>query len=424
MVEVISAFFFIAVIIFAGFITQIFFEKTKISHFILLMLIGLLAGPLLGIIPAPTILLFKGLTPFFATLALIFLLFEGGLHLNFYKVLRELSRATSFTLMVFVLSVGFTTIITFALGWDLLTGIFFGAVIGGTSSVVVVPLVAKLKSADETRTLLSLESAMTDALCVIVAIAVMQLVISKNIDLQVITQNILGAFAIAAVLGSIFALLWLKLLRDYPSTRQYQYLLTIAVLFILYVVVEFAKGNGAIAALVFGIILGNAMEITKMLRMKESQISVNVKIFQSEISFFIVTFFFVYLGIIFEVQQFSLTLLLVAIALMLALLAARFISTTIFSYFDERIRKDNGIISVMTARGLAAAVLATYPLTLNIPLKPEFMQITQLAFLVILLSNLVTTYGVFAYEKKGGAQTTGKQALEKSQTLTEISIEK
>ncbi|MBI5553805.1 MAG: hypothetical protein HY917_03630 [Candidatus Diapherotrites archaeon] len=82
-------FLFAAGIIWMGFLGQRFFERTKISDFILLMGIGLLLGPIGHFLPADAVTFLNGVMPFFASLALIILLFEGGLKLNFYQVIQE-----------------------------------------------------------------------------------------------------------------------------------------------------------------------------------------------------------------------------------------------------------------------------------------------------------------------------------------------
>lgn len=169
-------------------------------------------------------------------------------------------------------------------------------------------------------------------------------------------------------------------------------------MFILYAITEFAKGNGAFSALIFGIVLGNAKEFGQILRMDNISIDPSISAFQAEISLFVRTFFFVYLGLIFNSSFFSMGLMLLSLALTAALFIARHIGTIILLKFSKEFSADAGAIRSLMARGLAAAVLATYPLSIGIK-DVNAQAILQAAFLVILFSNIITSAGIFYFEK-------------------------
>jgi len=421
MVSVESGFLLIAVIIILGFLGTIVFKKTKISDILLLMFLGLLIGPILNILDSNTIGLARDLAPFFASLVLVMLLFESGLKLNFFRVLRELKASIVFTVLVFVLSIGIVSMIMFVLGWNLIEGLMLGAIIGGTSSSIVIPLVNRITTRPETKIMLSLESAFSDALCIIIALALIQIAITTTFSAQEISQDILGAFSIAGVLGALIALFWLNILRDIKMVRERQYILTIAILFGLFFIVEFVNSNGAIAALVFGLVLGNSREIMKFLKMPPISLDTNVSLFQNEISFFIRTFFFIYIGIIFELSMVTDFIIVISIALSLGLLVARTTITKLGVYFLKSEKEDYRLIAIMMPRGLAAAVLASYPLTLG--LNAEFaISTVQIVFLVILVTNIITSLGVVFNDRI--KKTEEKKFPEKKEGLIEVKMGK
>ncbi len=398
MVDVLSGFLLIASVIVIGFFGQILFKKTKISDTVLLMLVGLAIGPLFNFIDVPTIGFFRAVVPFFAALTLIMLLFDGGLKLNFYKVIREVSPAFGFAILCFALTVLFTAGMMFLLGWSLLVSLMLGVIISGTSSAIIIPLVNSLQVREETRIVLALESALTDALCIIATIALIEILLMQTLELRQVVESLLGAFSIAAVLGFIFAAYWLVLLRDVKGVKEHQYILTIAVLFFLYFLTEYASANGAIAALVFGLVLGNAKEITSFLKMRQCQLDTDITLFQKEISFFIRTFFFIYIGIIFELSSVTIELVAIAIALMFLIIAARAAATRLFVKIKKELREDKAILQNLMARGLAAAILASYPAIMGAAIA-EQTALVQIVFLIILFSNIGTTVGVFASKK-------------------------
>ncbi|NMA44528.1 MAG: hypothetical protein GX950_01805 [Candidatus Diapherotrites archaeon] len=399
-------FFAIGCIIFIGYLGMIFFNKTKIPEIILLLVIGLIIGPIAGIVDPQGIAFFESILPFFATFALMIILFEGGLHLNFFKIIKAISGSFIFTIIVFILSVVFCTGITLGLSslgllhFDLLTSIMFGAILGGTSSAIVIPLVNSISTQEETKTLLSLESALTDALSVITVVAIGELIILQTIDLTNVTSSILAAFSIAAVVGGLFGLLWLRVL-SFLEKKPYEYLMTLAALMLLYSIIATFKGNGAIAALTFGLVLGNSEEITSMLKITTRKVEGSIKNFQKEISFLVRTLFFVYLGILFKFEYLTIQVIGATILIVVFLYIARVIGTKIISKIKPVFKEDKKIISTMLARGLAAAVLVSIPVSMNLGLEQALLdEFTAIAFLVIFLTNIVTTIGVFISEKE------------------------
>jgi len=428
MVEVEIAFLTVALIIIVGYFGAIFFKKTKISELIILMIIGLIIGPIssgfgAGIIGPGELSVFNSFLPFFAAFALIMILFEGGMQLNFFKALKALTNALSFTIAVFVLGVIFTMGAIWFLSlsgliiFDPLLSLLIGAIIGGTSSAVIIPLINSTSAREETKTLLSLESAITDALCIVVAVAVGQIFAFGSADITTVASSIVANFAIAAVIGFVAGLIWLKAL-SYFDGKAYSYLMTLAALLLVYSVVEVIKGNGAIAVLIFGIVLGNSIDITKMLQLEERKIDISIKAFHSELSFLVKTFFFVYLGVLFRIEFATPPIIIISIFLVILIVASRYIVASGLGKLKPIFKSDNKLISLMSARGLAAAVLVSLPVSMGLDKMPGTLftpeligQITAIAFIVILLSNILTTIGVFASER-GLSKTKSKLATD------------
>lgn len=382
-----------------GFFGNIFFKKTKISDILILIIVGLLLGPIFHLIPATIVELLREFSPIFAAVALIILLFDGGLCLNFTKVINEIKNSFIFTILIFIFTAGISGVfLHYVFGVEWIFGFLAGAIIGGTSSAIVIPLVSRSSATDKTKIILTLESAMTDVFCVVATITITGLIISQSINATHIAQGIFSAFAIATVIGLIGGLVWIKVLRDNTEAKDFDYLLTLAFLFLLYVATEYLNGNGAFCALIFGLVLGNASTILKAFKMKEFTMEKSMSHFQTEISLLIKTFFFVYLGIIIDLTIISLETILISLGLIVVLLVVRIIVSKML--FSKTLNKaDQDIISALHARGLAAAVLATYPLTIGI--VNDFTQkLVAVVFLVILITNITTTIYLFVVEKK------------------------
>ncbi|MDO7721918.1 MAG: peptidase, partial [Nitrosopumilus sp.] len=65
------------VVIFLGVAGEAFFKKTGIPDVAFLMILGVIIGPVLGIIQAEAVI---QVVPYFAALALIIIMFDGGLN--------------------------------------------------------------------------------------------------------------------------------------------------------------------------------------------------------------------------------------------------------------------------------------------------------------------------------------------------------
>jgi cell volume regulation protein A len=287
---------FISGIFLLGFLGNLFFKRTKISDIFVLILIGLLLGPILNIIPQSTIAYLRNYTSIFAAIALIVLIFDGGLYLNFYKVITEIRNAFLFTLLIFILtSILSGILLHFVFGFEWIYGLLLGVIIGGTSSEIVIPLITKSSASDKTKTVLTLESAMTDVFCVVATVTIVGIIISQMANTKLIIQNIFSAFAIAGIVGLIGGIIWSKILRDSEEVKGFSYFLTLSFLFLLYATTEFLNGNGAFCVLVFGLVLGNASDLFKTFKMKDFTLDKTIHHFQTEISLVIKTFFFIYL---------------------------------------------------------------------------------------------------------------------------------
>lgn len=390
---------FIAGIFLLGFLGNLFFKKTKVSDILILILLGLLIGPIFNIIPESIIFTLRNYTTIFAAVALIVLIFDGGLYLNFYKVITEIKNAFLFTILVFIFTATLSTgILYYIFGFELIYAILLAVIIGGTSSEIIIPLITKSCATDKTKTIMSLESAITDVLCVISTVTIVGIIIAKTANTKLIIQGVFSAFALAAVIGLIGGIVWSRILRDSQEVKSFSYFLTLSFLFLLYAVTEFLGGNGAFCVLIFGLVLGNASDIFKTFKMKDFTLDKTIHHFQTEISLVIKTFFFIYLGVIIDFKYINLNVILITAALVSLIIVIRILITKLL-FFKNLEKKDKDLVVAMHTRGLAAAVLATYPASVGI--QNVFTEkIIGVALLIILITNITTTIYFFIIEKK------------------------
>ena len=376
-------------IIVLGFLGNFLFKKTGIPDILILLILGLLLGPIFNVFDAS---IFKDYSQIFAALALMILLFEGGLNLNIYRVFQESSRASLLAILAVMTSMIITTLFAkFFFGWSLLPGLLLGAMIGGSSSSIVVPLMRKINTGEKIETLMSLESAFTDALTVVIGITLIHLLVSPSGSTgYILTHGIASAFSIGAMFGLIIGLVWLRILKSLEG-ESYKSILTLAIVFLVYSLVESLGGNGAISSLMFGLVLGNAKTISKIIRSKEEmKTESSMKEFHSEISFLVRTFFFVYLGMILMIGNWYLVFL--SIFLSSLLLIGRVFSVYLATIKNSNLMKNRDLMVIMLPRGLAAAVLSQLPAVYGLENASVYPEVV---FTVIMTTVIICIVGVF-----------------------------
>jgi len=77
-----DVFFTIGAVLILGFIASLIFERTKVPDVIILIFVGMIFGPVLNIVRVEGLI--SVLAPYIGTLALIIILFDGGLNLNLF----------------------------------------------------------------------------------------------------------------------------------------------------------------------------------------------------------------------------------------------------------------------------------------------------------------------------------------------------
>lgn len=376
----------VGLLVFAAHLFTALFEKARIPDVLLLMLLGIVAGPLLHLVePAD----FGLVGPALTTIALIVILFEGGTTLDIPTIVRSAGHTLSLTLATFIVTAGITAVMfVTAFGVSPLIGLILGGIIGGTSSAVVVPMVRGLKMKDPAGTVLVLESSLTDVLCIVLVYALLEATVSEATSTGRIVGTVLSALVFAGVIGILGGHLWLLLLkrvRRFPNTV----FTTFAFIFILYGISEMLGYSGAITALAFGITLTNfrffRFDRLPFLRSAEwESISATERAFYGEIVFLLKVFFFVYLGILIRFDDVGLVLF--AVALVAVIYAARIVITKVVlpKHVD---RLDAAVVSVMIPKGLAAAVLASLPLQYGVP---EAGMIQSIVYTVVPVSIVLT----------------------------------
>lgn len=372
------------VTIFSGVAGEAFFKKTGIPDVAFLMILGIVIGPILGVVQAEAVV---QIVPYFAALALIIIMFDGGLSLDFRNIIRTAHFAFTLAILGFILSVVLVTFgAHYALGWHWLESILLGAIVGGSSSAIVFGLVRNVKISEEAKSMLSFESALTDILSTIIAFIFFEAVISGQFSIELLGQTLGRAIMVGLILGFGVGIPWMYVTTKLANA-QHSYMLTLGVLFVLFFLANSFGESGALTALVFGLMLGNRRNLSKTLKFKVPKIELDDPT-HNQLTFLVRAFFFVFVGLmasIGKIEYIGFGILITVAIYFGRLIVAKVTLTKRFSLLDRK------VTHIMIPRGLAAAVLATFPLTMGLPNAEAYPQIV---FFIVLSSVIITTIGM------------------------------
>lgn len=393
-----------ALVIGAGFAGRALFRKTRIPDIPILLGIGVLLGPVFHLVETSMLL---PLAPYVGTLALLVIMLEGGMSLDVDRVLHQMKWAFLLTVAAFLFAVaGVAAVFHWITGAPILQSLLIGAILGCTSGAIVIPLVREMRMAQNTRTILTLEAALGDALAVVTVLFLVRY--HRSPDLSVGRQiiSMANAFWWGGVLGAAGGFLWVRFLAALGRIPL-AYMLTMAAILLLYAASEAIHSSGIFAVLVFGMAISNAETLVRKIPSlrgkadwKASQFALHetIRWFHVEVTFLARVFFFVYLGMLLAIGTFDLVFTLASFAIVAAIYLMRYLSVRIVGWSGRmQVPFERKILTGMAPRGLASAVLATVPVAEGIPGTGSFI---QYAFTVIAATNLLLTFTVVRSEKR------------------------
>jgi NhaP-type Na+/H+ or K+/H+ antiporter len=385
----------IGLLIFGAHLFNGLFKFTKIPNVLILLVIGILVGPIFNFVREAH---FGSMGPIFTSITLVLILFESGTNLKIRELFKSIGSAFLLTLFNFVASAVIGTLVAYTFyhsTLDLLSATFFGVIIAGTSSAVVIPIIKQLKMNKKASTTLMLESALSDVLCLVIGLALLAAMRQGVFELSSIFSAIWKSFLFAFLIGFAGGFIWSIIIR-FTRILENSKVMNLAIVFIIYGLTEYLKLNGGIAVLIFGITLGNAHLLKDTFLgyvFPSKELLENEKDFFGELVFILSTFFFVYVGICMKFGSlgiYLIALLIVALIIIVRPLSIKLLVRTKMSF------KDLSIMSIMTPKGLVPAILASIPIQYGIA-GGESIQ--MLSFAVVLLSILICSILVIILSK-------------------------
>ncbi len=375
-------------IYFIGHLLTHFFERSKIPDVLMLILFGIVVGPIMGIMTVERI---GDAGQLFTQFALIIILFQGGLDIELGHLLRSARQSVIMTASFFAISAGaIWLIMRYGFDYSPMASAVTGFICGGTSSAVVIPLLRMIRSSKKAGAMLVIESALTDVLCIVFTLGVLQSIASGEFKFGRVIYTLVTSLIVASAIGFVGGVFWLKVINWVRKFKNTQFA-SCCFMFCIYGLAELAGFSGAIAVLAYGVVIGNARMVSHRLSKiyKDSYpvgvISDAEKNLYEELAFLVKIFFFLYLGISIPFE--SAGVVAVAISIVVALFALRPVCA-MFLTGNQMTAHDKSITAVMLPKGLAAAVLAGLPAQYGMV---EGSDIQAITYHVVLDSIILTS---------------------------------
>ena len=389
----------LAGIMLLGFIGEIAFRKKRIPDMLVLLLIGILIH-YSRIIPGTYISLLRTLLPFVGVVALILIVFGGLLRLDLQKFGHSVYKGIWIAIADLAFVIGLMTpILYFAFKIPLLESLLITTILSEAAAPFIIPLLSRLKLNEEFTHSIEVETIINSVLNVIGALLILSIIDQQASLINNIPGFLFGSISEAIVLGGVVGIAWLIVLKQ--ASAPHYYIATVAVLLALWALSDYIGASAILSIFIFSIIIANSLPISKILKISGTIDTSQLNYFNQEITFIILTIFYVYTGILINIFDFR--ALLLGLIFTAVLIAIRLFETYSVNGITKWFGKDSLLVSSFVHRGPTVIVLLGILLSSNAPIFNAF---GNTIFYVVILTILAGSISYTIISRKYATSTT------------------
>ncbi|WP_234573601.1 potassium/proton antiporter [Rhodohalobacter sp. 614A] len=320
------------------------------------------------------------LAQYLGIIALIYILFSGGLDTRWKKIQPVIIPGISLStlgVLVSALIVGVFT--SWLLNFGLLEGVLVGAIVSSTDAAAVFSVLRSkaLGFKYRLKELMEFESGTNDPMAIFLAIGIIQLLILPDFGWLEMTLLFFQQISVGLLGGYIFGKLTTWIINSINLEYDGLYpVLMLALVPLIYSVIDLMGGSGFLAVYIAGMVLGNSNFIHQ-----RSLIN-----FFDGLGWLMQITMFLTLGLLVfptQIMAISGTGLLVALVL---ILVARPVSVFVSLFFSRFKMRSKLMISWTGLRGAVPIIMATFPLGASME-NAEL--IFSIVFFVVVTSVLI-----------------------------------
>lgn len=415
-------FLFMGTVLLIGFVSNFMFKLTHIPPSLVCLLIGVLIGPVLGGVDSAS---FATAASYFGGLALIIIMFEGGLDFDIEDVMSSLSGAVLKGIIGCVITAGcMIPVLIFGADISLVYALILALVLSCNSPAIVLPVMNLIGAEKKEKTLLSLESTVGEIFMVVASILVLETIVVQehvahlgSMSMASTAGLIIYEVILSTILGFAFGMTWHRIMLKF-GTLPLSHFLTLGVVMFVFGLTELLGGKGVLSALAFGLAFRNAGSLFSKFnvfrdRMRKripipdaiTRIDPDIHRLTADLSFLVRTFFFVYLGLILDLSNLNLKTFLIVCALTIIILLARW-GNAWLSWKSGNREMNIHVSLAMVPRGLANAVIAIIAVRTLQKIgveEPDLDAILPIVSGTIVLSNVLMAPLIFVSQRKKNA---------------------
>src|SRR5690625_1404684 len=325
-------------------------------------------------------------------IALIYILFDGGLNTYWRKVKHVLAPsiilATAGVLITAII-VGFSA--SLILDISLAEGMLLGAIVSSTDAAAVFSIL-RTKAVGlkyQLKELIEFESATNDPMAIFLTVGIIEYITTPSMAwgsllLMFVMQMSLGLIA-GYVSGKAACWVINRIKLDYQGLYS---VMALSFVPLIYSVTDLMGGSGFLAVYIAGLVMGNTI-----FTYKNSTVSffdgvswlMQILVFDG-VSWLMQILVFVVLGLLVfpsQIGEIALEAMLISIVL---ILVARPVSVFLGTAFTKLTTKSKLMVSWVGLRGAVPIIMATYPLVHGIELAETFFAIV---FFIVVISVLI-----------------------------------
>lgn len=340
-----------------------------------------------------------GLAQALGVVALIFILFSGGLGTHWHEVRPVLVSGIALsTIGVFITTFLVGIVTNIVLGFSLLEGLLLGAIVSSTDAAAVFAVLRaqNVNLKGRITPLIEFESGSNDPMAVFLTMALTGLLINPSSSIPTLILSFIWQMLCGAALGYALGqgMRWVINHIRLGYEGLYPVLMLGLVLFI-YAFTAILGGNGFLAVYLAGIVVGNQDFVHKRSLIR----------FQDGTAWLMQIVMFLALGLLVYPSH---MLPVIGSGLLLSaflVFIARPVSTLITLSMSRMDARAKLMISWAGLRGAVPIILATFPLLAGLPESPL---IFNLVFFIVLTSVLVQGSSIPWVAKRLGVTTTSK----------------
>ncbi|WP_195576199.1 potassium/proton antiporter [Paenibacillus sp. 1001270B_150601_E10] len=318
-------------------------------------------------------------TQLFGILALIIILFEGGMHTSWKRMKLTLKPALSLsTVGVAVTAVVVGVCAKFILNLEWLEGLLVGAIVGSTDAAAIFSVIGGKAIHRQLKTTLEVESGSNDPMAVFLTLLLIGLMEApESVSWLYMLSFFVWQMGAGLLLGLFFGLTSARLLNRIQLSNVGLYpVLAVSLGILTYSIAALMECSGFLAVYVMAIMLGNA----------DLTYRYSIVRFNEGFSWMMQIMMFVLLGLLVFPGQLVLVTWQALLLSFILMFIARPIGVWLSLLFSRFNTREKVLISWAGLKGAVPIILATFPLTANVEHGMLFFNVV---FFVVLSSALL-----------------------------------